>query len=81
MTQRFTFQGPGGDEVIDARDVGDAIDEYVRSHDGEGWSDHFDVTVRCGDDARWRVFSVSTHTELVVEVNGSRWGELVGGAK
>lgn len=65
---RFIIRTDGPDEIITARDITEAVEEYVRAHDGEGWSDHFDVEARGERDTRWRVFPVGTRVELVVDV-------------
>ncbi len=74
---RFIIRTDGPDEIITARDITEAVEEYVRAHDGEGWSDHFDVVARGERDDRWRVFPVGTRVEFVVDVGDPTPGALV----
>mgnify|MGYP003555033050 FL=1 len=74
---RFIIRTDGDDEIITARDITEAVEEYARAHDGEGWSDHFDVVARGECDTRWRVFPVGTRQELVVDVGDPTPGPLV----
>lgn len=74
---RYIIRADGADEVITARDITEAVEEYVRAHDGEGWSDHFDVVARGERDTRWRVFPVGTRVELVVDVGDGAHGAMV----
>jgi hypothetical protein len=74
---RFVVGGDQyADEEVEARDIGAAVEEHARAHAGE-WSDAADIFARGVDDDHWRVFKVTTRTEVIVTVGNARPGPAV----
>ena len=66
----------GENVAVDARNIDEAIEEYVREH-GEEWSDHVEVRARADGARQWLVFLVTQHTEIVVDVGDPTPGAMV----
>jgi hypothetical protein len=70
---KFLVGDGDSNEEVEAVDIAAAVEANVRDHSTE-YSDAFEVHARGVDDKRWRIFSVTTRTEFIVNIGRARDG-------